>query len=916
MLPSIEDQVVDFYEELFDRIFSEPFRSRIERRLRSKEVIRQVEASADAASQSLSRFFLNQQLTEKQVADILKGFARLGELITLENIANPNVTPEEVVEGVLPELPCPEAVQQAEHDAIYRVALHSIIQVLMLVGPVMAEWQKLNFSSTFELPRRVVNRLNQISEQMDALGRSGQAAADERYELTYRDYLLQRFHRVEAGTVRMTTNMDVDLRELFVMPYVQERPLPEKAEDADSVDMAALMNLAAAREIYGDRGESDDSSKDEDKRKTTGLDQVRQHPHNVIVGAPGVGKSTFFEWLQVKIASVEEEFVMDGQQAIPLLLRVRQLDPQNLPYGTALIEKATASKDRAALMPPGWIERQLKTGRILFMLDGLDETEPELRDNYVMPWLLELCRRYPNCRYLISSRPVGYPPGMLRKFKFVESDLLDFNEPQIREYTRHWCTAVRLARNEPEEEARREGAADGEKIVDGFHDNPYICNLARNPLMLSAICLVNYFEGGKLPEDRALLYKLCVEGLLHNWDLRRGIHSEYSFDEKLRACREVALLMQANDQAECEAQKVQEIFTSVLDNPERAEKLLEHIRYRTGLLLERRPNIFAFAHLTFQEYLSARAVHEGNRLGVDVEKLVNEHGDGRWEEVIALYCGLVPTPTARDMIERLIAQPDTDSISTVLAEAYLSSGTELAQDKKLRWSVLERIATAPSNRQLSRFPEHEVIQIAHQHVGKSESKLKKTNESFTWLRDHPYHLDTGQLTQKLQEWRKIAPLQLGELIYLLHRYGSDAVLAELLTNTDIYMASGPVFEQGLSYGSQAEVALVALLALGRNLKEMSSTQGFEAVLRISLNQLLQSQNISSDVILSIERISSVKEASFFQNIINKIELALLARQLAKHLAQVKQVKIDGPEFARKKAIDALNSWADLLEGVG
>ncbi len=37
-------------------------------------------------------------------------------------------------------------------------------------------------------------------------------------ELSYRDY--QRFHRVEAGTGRMTTNLDVDLRELFVMPRV------------------------------------------------------------------------------------------------------------------------------------------------------------------------------------------------------------------------------------------------------------------------------------------------------------------------------------------------------------------------------------------------------------------------------------------------------------------------------------------------------------------------------------------------------------------------------------------------------------------------------------------------------------------------------------------------------------------------
>lgn len=204
MPTSIVDQVVDFYYALFDRIFSEPFRPRIAERLKRDAVLRQIQDSGGAASQSLTRFFLNVQLSEQQVADVLGGFAKLQDLLKLDAIANPNEMPEKIVETLMADMPCPKAVQQAGHDAVYRVALHSVVQVLMLVGPVMAECQKLNFSITFEIPRRVVNRLNQISEQLDALGRSGQAAVDERYELSYRDYMLQRFHRVEAGTVRLT----------------------------------------------------------------------------------------------------------------------------------------------------------------------------------------------------------------------------------------------------------------------------------------------------------------------------------------------------------------------------------------------------------------------------------------------------------------------------------------------------------------------------------------------------------------------------------------------------------------------------------------------------------------------------------------------------------------------------------------
>jgi hypothetical protein len=108
-------------------------------------------------------------------------------------------------------------------------------------------------------------------------------------------------------------------------------------------------------------------------------------------------------------------------------------------------------------------------------------------------------------------------------------------------------------------------------------------------------------------------------------------------------------------------------------------------------------------------------VHEGNWRDVDVERLAKEHEDGRWSEVIALYCGLAPSPAVRSLIERLVAQSDTLFLSTVLTEAYLSAGPDLSQDSRLRRRVLERIAIAPASRwpgNLQRFPTDEVAPIA------------------------------------------------------------------------------------------------------------------------------------------------------------------------------------------------------------
>jgi NACHT domain len=691
----------------------------------------------------------------------------------------------------------------------------------MLVGPLMHEWQKLHFATTFELLRRVVGRLNQISEQLDALGSSAQQAADESFELSYRDYLLQRFYRIEAGTVRMTTNLNVDLPELFVMPRVQVCPVPEKTEGAEASQAVGLMELGAAREYFSVRrtGDGGGSKSRKEDRDTPVLEQVEKSRRLVIVGPPGGGKSTFLEWLQLKVAGAEVPFVLTDQQAIPMLLRVRELNPRELPRGATLVEKATASRDRATLMPLGWIERQMQAGRVLFMLDGLDETEPELRDQFVIPWLCQLCEDHPDCAFIVSSRPVGYPAGALGKLGFVDSDLLDFDDDQIREYCRHWCTAVRLAQNEPADEARCEGTREGDEVVKGFKDHPYIRDLAKNPLMLSAICLVNYFEHGKLPEDRALLYKLCVEGLLHHWDQRRGIHSEFSLDEKLRACREVAIAMQADNLAEYGSDRVEAIFAAVLRDSVRAKKLLEHIRYRTGLLIERRSGIFAFAHLTFQEYLAARAVFEGNRLQFDIGQLARDLADARWREVIPLFCGLATSLASREMLLALIEQPDTLLLASIIADAYFSAGPAIVKDETLCARVLQRIATAPCEGGdrivLDRFLAKEVRPVANALVGTYSSDIDVT-EAYTWLHRNPQQLDMSLLVNRLKGWRERPPSQTAELVLLVHAHGPDAVLNEIATDSELYFASAPVTLS--EWRTQGVLALLAL-ACGAELGE-------------------------------------------------------------------------------------------------
>jgi hypothetical protein len=262
-----------------------------------------------------------------------------------------------------------------------------------------------------------------------------------------------------------------------------------------------------------------------------------------------------------------------------------------------------------------------------------------------------------------------------------------------------------------------------------------------------------------------------------------------------------------------------------LGDRNRARKLLEHIRYRTGLLLERRPGIFAFAHLTFQEYLAARAVHEGNLLGIGVEELARDHADARWNEVIALYCALAPAPSARDLIERLIAEPDTERLAGVLTEAYLATRPEVVRDPNLRQRVLERVARAPSwvGINLSRFPAEEVSPLANRLVG-TVGSLESLSEAYSWLVEHPDAVDIPLLRERLLGWRTMSPSQVTELLYLLHLCGDDALLNDLAKEPELYAAPGPGATPDIPW-SQAEGVLIALGNRSR-----FSGSGFAAVL--------------------------------------------------------------------------------------
>jgi predicted NACHT family NTPase len=125
------------------------------------------------------------------------------------------------------------------------------------------------------------------------------------------------------------------------------------------------------------------------------------HRRCAIVGLPGSGKTTLLQHLL--LATAKGELLSDFEQRlIPVLVKVRQLDPTHLPDVEELLAEAESSVFRGAL--PGFLRRQFEAGRVLFLIDGLDEVVEEKR-GALLQWIGDFVDLYSTARYVVSSRP-------------------------------------------------------------------------------------------------------------------------------------------------------------------------------------------------------------------------------------------------------------------------------------------------------------------------------------------------------------------------------------------------------------------------------------------------------------------------------------------------------------------------------
>jgi predicted NACHT family NTPase len=364
------------------------------------------------------------------------------------------------------------------------------------------------------------------------------------------------------------------------------------------------------------------------EKRSPGFEVAAQYPRLMILGKPGAGKTTFLRHLA--IACCKDEFLADH---IPILIELRDINASEFNLLNHIHQEFDLADEEQT-------KQILKQGKVLILLDGLDEvpgqSRREVQDHI---YKFSQFQHYYKNRFILTCRTqtIEY---ISDKFKPVE--VADFNPEQVEFFALNWFTALA--------ETPEQGATLKAHFMAKLRlpQNKPTAELAVTPILLSLTCWVfDYLKD--LPPKRSDLYEQGINLLLEKWDKKRGVRRELgseayrklSVGEKKKLLSYVAARKFEQEQYVLfEQGEIQEYIAKYRGiSTEDSEAVLDAIAAQNGLLIERAHGFWSFSHLTFQEYFTAKWFCDR----ADWDGLVSHITEKHWREVFLLAGGMMRT---------------------------------------------------------------------------------------------------------------------------------------------------------------------------------------------------------------------------------------------------------------------------------
>ena len=449
--------------------------------------------------------------------------------------------------------------------------------------------------------------------------------------------------------------------------YVRFLGLPDRRDNPDvAIDSLFVEPLLTRRHVSPDENPAEWL----EEAETVFAALVVGRPL-VLLGDPGSGKSTLLNYLAWLLARPTGDIWAKqvGRWLLPVPIVLRELRLRGVRTFPGLMEAFLRHAMCEPLRSSDYLHEALAQGGAFILLDGVDELGDRKARTDLQAAVFDGFTRYPLCRWMLTSRIVGYDEvpfdGEVRAVESaghsressadrekgggkapsdtkkcagtrIRQDerkvagtkgavvqtryVAPFDDRRIDAFAKNWYVQREAA-------ATRAGA-DASHLVQAVHADDAILRLARVPNLLTMMALIHRVEA-TLPHGRALLYGRIAEAYLESIDKFRGVYSgAYNLVQKTRWLGRIGYEMQrrrskratASSKGNDEAAGVLVDASTVVDwlrEEMRRDgvagglspgEFLDYVGRRSGLFLPRGEGRYAFVHLSFQEYFAAVAL--------------------------------------------------------------------------------------------------------------------------------------------------------------------------------------------------------------------------------------------------------------------------------------------------------------------
>lgn len=387
-----------------------------------------------------------------------------------------------------------------------------------------------------------------------------------------------------------------------------------------------------------------------------------------LLAKPGGGKSTLIRRIALAYAFNDRKIRVNDdlpdRDWFPIYIRCRDLG-ENVQSSIkdniyAIINRAELSQYKNEFIE--LIDEYIEKNKVLLLIDGLDEISNEQHRIKFVNQLYTFVNEYSEVHIILTSRETGFRIVAEKLSQYCKQYAIsDLSKYKIRELSKKWHEAFLDNMIQANEDAN--------SVCNIIFQDPRIIALARNPLLLTTLLFVKRWLG-YLPTKKCQLYQEMIKLLLVSWNT--VAHIKMDLDEA-----EPQLAFIAYEMTKKGKQTIQK--TELLKCIEEARKSLpgllgytrvspkefiDQVEDRSSILIRQgfeknekgdAVPYYEFSHLSFQEYLTAKAIAEGWISQEEQSKsiymsILEEHlTESQWREVIPLTAVLLKQQAAPAM---------------------------------------------------------------------------------------------------------------------------------------------------------------------------------------------------------------------------------------------------------------------------